>query len=205
MSIKAALAKSIKGEALTDEEKELLTNFDPDKAAAAARKEGLAKTKELEAKLAELQDQLENAGNATKSEAEKLKADHEKATKKLAELKTQLDATLAEKAKFIRDTKLDRIVGRIKTVPGIEPEVIKMALASKLGALKDEDLDSEEAVGPVLKAFRESNKALILDDSGSGSGTKNDGSTRAGGAGDSDPSKQSDAERLKALRELAKS
>ena len=59
-----------------------------------------------------------------------------------------------------------------------------------------------KAVEPVLKAFRESNKALLIDDSGHGSGQKRDGSNPAGGAGAKSPEQQSDAERLAHLRTL---
>lgn len=183
MSIKDLLAKLTKGEAMNDEEKKTLAEFDPDKLAAAARKDGEKKAKDMEAKLAELQEQLEAASNVGKSESEKLKAEHEKAQKKLAAMESQLNATLAEKAKFIRESKVEKIMGKLKTVPGVDAEIVRMALAHKLQGVKDEELDSDDAVAPILTAFRTANKALILDESGHGSGTKNDGSNRSGGSG----------------------
>lgn len=181
MSIKAAMGKLLKGESLNDEEKELLANFDPDKAAAAARKEGSKKVQELETKLAELEEKLAEAGNSGKSEAEKLKSENEKAAKKLAELTEKLNATVAEKAKFIRETKLAGIASKLKTVPGIDAESVKLLLSAKLSAI--EDLDDATGVEKALGEFRAANKALLIDESGSGSGTKNDGSNRSGGSG----------------------
>jgi translation elongation factor EF-1beta len=180
MSIKDILAKFAKGDALNDEEKKAIAEFDPDKLAAAARKDGEKKAKDMEAKLAELQEQLEAGANVGKTEVEKLKAENEKAVRKLAELKTQLDTTLAEKAKFIRGSKLEQIAGKIKTVPGVDAQLVRMALEAKLAGLKDEELDGD-AVEPVLKSFRDANKAIIVDESGHGTGTKNDGSNRSGG------------------------
>jgi alanyl-tRNA synthetase len=202
MNIKEILAKLAKGEALTDEEKKTVAEFDPDKLAAAARKDGSKKVQELEAKLAEMQEQLESASNVGKTDAEKFKAEFEKAQKKLATMEAELNTTKADKAKFIRETKITGIMGKLKTVPGVDAEIVKMALAHKLAGVKDEELDSDDAVTPILTAFRTANKALILDESGHGTGTKQDGSNRSGGSGQVDPSKQSDAERLANLRSL---
>lgn len=183
MKIKDLLAKIRKGEALTDEEAKFMDDFDPDKLAAAARKDGEKKAKELEAKLAEMQEAIEAKSNEGKSESEKVKADYEKAVKKLTAMEAELNTTKAEKAKFIRDTKIGNIMVKLKTVPGVDAEIVKMALAHKLAGVKDEELDSDDAVTPILSAFRDANKALILDESGHGTGTKQDGSNRSGGSG----------------------
>lgn len=183
MSIKAVLEKVRKGETLDDEEKQILADYDPDKSAAAARKGEAAKVKELEAKLAELTEKLDEAGNAGKSEAEKLKIENDKTAKKLAEYKSQVEALTKEKGEIVRGYKLAKIAGGLKLVAGVDPELVSSALKSKLGTLKDEELDDEKAVLPILKAFRESNKALLLDESGHGAGLKNDGSNRAAGSG----------------------
>lgn len=202
MSIKAILAKLQKGEALNDDEKAEFAGFDPDKVAAAARKEGEKKAKELEAQMAELKDQLESAGNAGKSEAEKLKAESEKAAKKLAKMEQDLKQALEEKAKFIRDSKVEKIAGKIKLVPGIDPADAKALLAMKLAALKDEELDADDAVNPILDSFKKANKGMILDESGHGGGSRDKGPGLP--LNDSDPSKQSDEERTKALLKLTR-
>ena len=74
-------------------------------------------------------------------------------------------------------------MGKLKTVPGVDAEIVKMALSHKLAGVKDDELDSDDAVTPILSAFRDANKALILDESGHGTGTKQDGSNRSGGSG----------------------
>jgi hypothetical protein len=208
MNFKDLLAKLLKGDALTDDEKKTLADFDPDAVAAAARKQAEKEAKkqadkaaELEASLAELKGRLDDVG---KSEAEKAKAEQDKAAKQLAELKVQVETLSREKGEIIRGHKLAAIAGRLKLVPGVERDLVDGILKAKLAGLKDEELDDEKSVDPILKAFREANKALILDESGHGSGGKRDGSTHAGGSGETDPSKQSDAERLGSLRNLDK-
>lgn len=206
MSIKAILAKIAKGESLTDEEKSILNSFDPDTVAAAARKKAEAEAKaaadkaaEMEAKLTELQEKIDNAG---KTEAEKAKVEQAKIAKKLADYETQVATLAREKGDIVRGHKLASIAGKMKFVDGVDRDLITGMLKAKLGTLKDEELDDDKAVEPVLKAFRESNKALLIDDSGHGSGQKRDGSNPAGGAGAKSPEQQSDAERLAHLRTL---
>lgn len=206
MNIKAILAKLDKGEALTDEEKTFLKNFDPDTVAAAARKkaEGEAKAAadkaaEMEAKLTELQEKIDNAG---KSEAEKAKVEQAKIAKKLADYEARVETLAREKGEIVRGHKLAGIAGKLKFVDGVDRDLITGMLKAKFGTLKDEQLDDEKEVESVLKGFRESNKALLIDDSGHGSGQKRDGSNPAGGAGAKSPENQSDAERAAHLRKL---
>ena len=206
MNIKALLAKVAKGEPLTDEEKSILNNFDPDTVAAAARKKAEAEAKaasdkaaEMEAKLTELQEKIDNAG---KTEAEKAKVEQAKIAKKLADYEAQVATLAREKAEIVRGHKLAGIVGKVKFVDGVDRDLITGMLKAKFGNLKDEQLDDEKEVEAVLKGFRESNKALLVDDSGHGSGQKRDGSNPAGGAGVKSPEKQSDAERAAHLKKL---
>lgn len=206
MNIKALLAKLLKGEALTDEEKSTLAAHDPDTVAAAARKKAEAEAKaaadkaaEMEAKLTELQEKIDNAG---KTEAEKAKVEQAKIAKKLADYEAKVETLAKEKAEIVRGHKLEKITGNLKFVDGVDKDLIGEVLKAKLGTLKDEELDDAKAVEPVLKAFRESNKALLIDESGHGSGQKRDGSNPAGGSGAKTPEQQSDAERLAVLRNL---
>ena len=206
MNIKALLAKVAKGEALTDEEKSILNNFDPDTVAAAARKKAEAEAKaaadkaaEMEAKLTELQEKIDNAG---KTEAEKAKVEQAKIAKKLADYEAQVATLAREKDEIVRGHKLAGIVSKVKFVDGVDRDLITGMLKAKFGNLKDEQLDDEKEVEAVLKGFRESNKALLVDDSGHGSGQKRDGSNPAGGAGAKSPEQQSDAERAVHLKKL---
>lgn len=206
MNIKAILAKLTKGEALTDEEKSNLSGFDPDTVAAAARKKAEAEAKaaadkvsELEAKLTEQQEKIDNAG---KTEAEKAKVEQAKIAKKLAEYEARVETLAREKGEIVRGYKLAGIAGNLKFVDGVDRDLITGMLKAKFANLKDEQLDDEKEVEAVLKGFRDSNKALLVDDSGHGSGQKRDGSNPAGGAGAKSPEQQSDAERLAHLRTL---
>ena len=174
MNIKELLAKVAKGESLADDEKAFLATFDPDKiansSAAAARKEAEKQRDALKAQLAELEGKLEEAGQVGKTEAEQLKVQLAKLTKTTDESRAALAKLEAEKRGLIRGAKLDRIMTGLKFVDGVDADLPRMALERMLAEVKDEDLDNEAAVTPIVSVFRDKNKALILDQSGGGAG-----------------------------------
>lgn len=182
MTIKDILAKVRKGEALTDEEKAALEAFDPDKVAdskaAAARKEAEKQRDALKAQLAELEGKLEEAGNAGKSEVEQLKGQVAKMAKAVEDSKALVAKAEGEKRALVRSTKLDRIMGNLKIVEGVDQSLPRLALERVLADLKDEDLDVETAVNPLVEAFKAKNKAILLDQSGGGAGTPPKDGTR---------------------------
>lgn len=204
MDIKAILAKVRKGEALTDEEKAALEAYDPDKAsntaAAAARKEAEKQRDALKAQLAELEGKLEEAGNAGKTEVEQLKLQVAKLTKSVDESKAALTKAESEKRGLIRGSKLDRIMSGMKFVDGLDVSLPRLALEQALANLKDEELDSEDAVKPIVEAFTTKNKALILDQSGGGAGTGAKDGAGGAGAGGKTPDKMSADERAADLK-----
>jgi hypothetical protein len=205
MTIKELLAKVAKGEALTDEEKAELSGFDPDRAsngaAAAARKAAEKERDTLKTQLDELQAKLDEAGNAGKSEAEQLKAKVATLTKAVETAQAAATKAESDRKALLRGTKLDRIVGGLKFVDGLDASLPRLALERVLADLKDEDLDNETLVQPIVAGFAEKNKAILLDQSGGGAGTPP--KDRAGsGAGSSDPAKMSDDQRAKKLREM---
>lgn len=205
MNVKELIAKVLRGDALTDAEKEHLTKYDPDSVAAAARKSEKERADRLEAEAtaakADLAKVKLDAESAGKTEAQKI-ADAIKANEaKIDALTKERDTERAARSAMVRTQKEDAVIGRVKLLPGVDPEVARLALRHKLKDLKDEDL-AGDAVNPVLTDFIARNKAIIQDESGSGSGTQNDGQNRSGGSGPTDPSKQTDAERMKALRKL---
>lgn len=187
MDIKAMLAKVAKGETLTDEEKAALAGFDPDKAAdskaAAARKEAEKQRDALKAQLAELEGKLEEAGSAGKSEVEQLKAQVAKLTKAVDDGKKAAETLTGEKRALLRGHKLDRILGGIRLVDGLDASLPRLALERALAAVKDEELESDDVVKPILDKFRASNKAIILDESGGGAGTGRKDGAGAGSGG----------------------
>lgn len=205
MNIKELLAKALRGEALTDEEKAALAAFDPDKAvngaAAAARKAAEKERDTLKAQLDELQAKLDEAGNAGKSEVEQLKAQVAKLTKAVETAQAAATKAESDRKALLRGTKLDRIVGGLKFVDGIDVSLPRLALERALADLKDEDLDNADLVQPIVSGFMEKNKAILLDQSGGGAGTPPKDRAGAGG-GSSDPAKMSDAERVKKLRTM---
>lgn len=193
MNVKDLLAKIAKGEALTDEEKTFLAGYDPDKVAnstaAAARKSAEAKLKEKEAALQQLQADIdalraesEEKANANKPELEKLAHELEKSRKALADSQAALAKLDQEKRQILRNGKIGKILGGLKFVDGIDFDIPRLGLEKALAEVKDEDLDTDDLVKPIVEAFKAKNKALLADQSGHGGGNPpKDGTGGAGG------------------------
>lgn len=184
MNVKELIAKVLRGDALTDAEKEHLTKYDPDAVAAAARKSEKERADRLEAEAnaakaeaARIKQEAESAG---KTEAQKI-ADAIKANEaKIAALEKERDAERSARAAMVREQKENAVIGKVKLLPGVDPEIAKLALRHRLKDLKDEDLDTD-AVAPIVADFIAKNKAIVQDESGSGTGAQNDGQNRGGG------------------------
>jgi DNA repair exonuclease SbcCD ATPase subunit len=198
MDIKALLAKVAKGEALTDEEKQALTEYDPDRAAnsaaAAARKKAEAELKAAKDKVTELEQQLSEAGNEGKTELEKLQKALEKANKTLAEKDALIQKAEADRKKGIRDGKIGKIMSGLKLMDGVDQDLVRMALDRTFADVGDDDLDNETTIKPLLDGFTAKNKALIVGDAGGGTGTPPKDGARGGG-GATDPMKMTAEER----------
>lgn len=175
MNIKEILAKLLKGEALTDAEKAFMAEYDPDKTAdskaAAARKAAEKERDTLRQKLIDLESQLEDAGNAGKTEVEQLKIQVAKMAKAVETATAAAAKAEGEKKALVRGTKLDRIMGGLKFVDGLDASLPRLALERAMAELKDEDLDNEDTIKPIVDGFRSKNKAILLDESGGGAGT----------------------------------
>ena len=183
MKIKDLLTKVAKAEKLTDEEQRFLNDYDPDKAvndaAAAARRKAeqdadaakAAKT-ELEQKLADLQAQIESTTTGKKSESDKAQAMMDKLTKQVADLDQKLKSADAEKAKLIRQTKLDEVIRSAGIVfsDAVDKKIMTRALADAFAEIGDDALADANAVKPIIETFRAVNKGVIVDTSGHGSG-----------------------------------
>lgn len=204
MNIKELLAKMLKGETLTDEEKAYIASFDPDKSgdakAAAARKAAEKERDTLKAKLAELETALDEAGSAGKTEVEQLKLQVTKLTKAVETAAANVAKAEGEKKALVRGTKLDRILGTLKFVDGLDASLPRLALERALADLKDEDLDSDEAIKPIVEGFTAKNKAILLDQSGGGAGTPPKDGGRGGSGTVVDASKMTDQQRAAHLR-----
>jgi len=181
MDIKEILAKVTKAEALTDEEKQFLAGYDPDKivnsTAAAARKSAEAKLKDKESELQKLQSEIESLraeseekANANKPELEKLQRDMAKLTKSLADKESAFEKLAKEKQQLIRNGKISRIMSGLKFVDGLDQDIARLGIEKCLAAISDDDLDSDDLVSPVLDKFKSANKAILADTSGHGAG-----------------------------------
>lgn len=193
MDIKSVLSKVSKGEQLTDEEKQFLAGYDPDKVAnstaAAARKSAEAKLKEKEAAVQALQAEIDGIkadadekANANKPEIERLSRELEKVKKQAADRETALQQLDKEKRKLVRGGKIARIMAGLTFVGNIDPDMPRLALETALAQVKDEDLDAADLVSPIVEKFKAANKAILADTSGHGSG--NPPKDEGRGAGD---------------------
>ena len=201
--IKAILAKLRKGEALTEEEATFADAFDPEKSAsdkaAAARREAAKERDILKAKLVETEALLEDASTSGKSELEQLKAQVVKLTKSVGEKDAIVAQVTGEKRAMVRGSKLDRLVGQMKFVAGLDAALPRMALEKALYAIGDEDLENESVTKPIVDAFVGANKAIILDGSVGGVGTSPKDSTQRI-TPDKTPDKMTTAERSADLK-----
>ena len=176
MTIKDILAKITKGEALSDEEKAFAASYDPQKdldgAAAAARKKAEADAEKARKDLEALQTKLTDAEVKLQDAAGKGKTDLEKLTAQVATLTQQVQAAQVEKAKLVRQQKLDDVIRQsgIQFVKEVDGGIMRGALVNEFGSLTDEDLAAPDKTKPVIETFRARNKAVILDTSGHGAG-----------------------------------
>ncbi|MDD5677124.1 MAG: hypothetical protein PHW60_03915 [Kiritimatiellae bacterium] len=181
MNIKDLLAKIVKGEALTDEEKAFVADYDPEKVvnstAAAVRKSAEAKLREKEADLEKLKADIvalkaeaDKKADANKPELEKLAGEVDNLKKSLAEKDTAFQSLESEKRQLIRNGKLGKIMAGLKFVDGLDPEIPRLALERALAVIDDANLDSADQVMPIVEKFRASNKAILADTSGYGGG-----------------------------------
>lgn len=203
MDIKALLAKVAKGEVLTDDEKAELSGYDPDKvsnsAAAAARKKAEADLKAAKDRVAELEAEAADKSNEGKTELEKVQKALEKANKTLADKDALIAKAAADQKKAARDGKIAKILSNIKLMDGVDADLVRMGLDRAMEGIGDDDLDSEEAIKPVLSGFVTKNKALIVGDAGGGAGSPpKDGA--AGARGSVDPMKMTPDERAADLK-----
>ena len=215
MNIAEIIAKAAKGEELSDEEKTFATEFDfqkqiDDSAAAARRKaeERLSaadqKASDLEKKVEELTAQVEDAGNAGKSDLEKAQAKVESLTGQVAERDQQIADLTAANAQAARDKAIDGILTKsgIQFVDGVDAEMMKSAFAARFAEVSDDDLGAESVVNPIIDAYKGANKATIVDNSGhgSGGGGHDGGSNPPSSSGEKTPDQMSTEERASYLR-----
>ena len=180
MNIKDILAKLMKKEDLTDEEKAFVEKFDLqaelDRAAAAARKKSEADTKTakgeaeaLKSQIAELQKQLEDKG----AEGDKAKTEFSKLLKKVEALEKK---NAENEAKIAANERMDVIVELAKAngilpAKGISGSSLERLLDIAVG---DTDVTDEDAMKAVFESFKAENPSMIAAAVKGGSGLKGD-------------------------------
>ena len=180
MNIKDILAKLIRKEDLTDEEKAFVEKFDLqaelDRAAAAARKKSETETKTakseaeaLKSQIAELQKQLESKG----AEGDKAKTEFAKLLKKVEALEKK---NAENEAKIAASERMDIIVelakaNGIQPAKGISGSSLERLLDIAVG---DTDVSDEDAMKAVFESFKAENPSMIAAAVKGGSGLKGD-------------------------------
>ena len=167
MNIKDILAKLLKGEALTDDEKAFAESFDLqgelDRASASARRKAEAQTKDALKKHDDLQKQIEeltaqlaekeNAGRASETELAKLA----KKIKSLEEKNAEAEAQLAANARMDAIVELAKANG-IKPAEGISGKALETLLDLAVGQT---DVTDEDAMKAVFAQFKADNPSMI--------------------------------------------
>jgi hypothetical protein len=185
MKLKDILAKLAKGEALTDAEKAFLADFDPDQAmndaAAAARRKAEEKltaaekrAQDAEARAKELADAADAKADEGKPELEKAQKTIDRLTAQLAERDALIKTLSTEKEGLTREQKLAAIIQKsgIDFIPGVDKAKQLKLLKMDFAELALKDLDDDALTKPILAGFAKANEAIIVDQSGSGSGRK---------------------------------
>lgn len=167
MNIKDILAKLLKGETLTDDEKAFCEAFDHqgelDKASAAARRKAEQATKDALKKGDELQKQIEEL-TAKLEEKEAAGKTSETELAKLAKKISQLEKVNAENdAKIKATARLDAIreaakASGINAAEGVSAKALEKLLDLAVG---DTDVTDEDAMKTVLDTFKAENPTMI--------------------------------------------
>jgi multidrug efflux pump subunit AcrA (membrane-fusion protein) len=176
VTIKDILAKAAKGEQLTEDERAVLAGYDPDgavnSAAAAARKKAEADAAKAAQDAADLKAKLDEALAKLADFDGKGKSEMQKLADQVASLTKQVADANAEKAKLVRQQKLDDVIraSGLQFVKEVDGSIMRGALVKEFEGLPDDALADAEKVTPIINTFRARNRAVILDTSGHGAG-----------------------------------
>jgi DNA repair exonuclease SbcCD ATPase subunit len=178
MDIKSILKKVAEGKELTAEEKDFLTNYDPDASDGRIPKSRLDKeiekyntekkrADELDAKLSELNEKLEELENSGKSEAEKAKAASDKELAKLqkqvADLTKERDEAKENFANSERTSKIAKLAAKHSFSDAEYLDYLTNA--------KQLDLDDDTATAEYMKELGKSKPELFKSTAKPGGGT----------------------------------
>lgn len=191
MDIKAIIEKLKKGEALNDEERKILADYDHDKAINGAQAEARRKAesaleaeKQERAKLAQQIADLEKQVKA--KEGEKLSAT-EQLQRALTDLQQKFEASekrsaelAAAQARAARSAMVQDLAKKhgVSFIDGVDARILAGAFESALASV--ENLEDENLVKPLVESWKSANKAVIKDLSGGGAGTPPKGAGPSG-------------------------
>lgn len=177
MSIQEILKKAAKGEALTDEEKEFVKGYDPDKdesripktrldAEIAKRKEAEKKVDDLTTKLEEITVKVEELESKGMTETDKVKKETEKELAKLQKQVTSLTKERDDAQAQIKARDFSAEVGKLAAGWKFDDTDYLEHLISK----KALDLKDENAVAAFKKELETSSPSHFGSDAKPGSG-----------------------------------
>lgn len=173
MHIKDILAKVLKGEALTDAEKEFVGSFDLqaqlDAAAGGARKKAEGEAKKAQDALKALQQEFDDFKAANDPGTKQTEI--QKLTKRLEKLEADKKAAedkLAASERNARVRALAKEAG-IVAAKGVDSKTIDLLVDNLMGSV---DLEDAEAVKTAFDGFKKSNAALIAASTIGGAGAK---------------------------------
>lgn len=187
MTIIEILTKVRKGEQLTADEQAFVGSYDHqkelDSSAAAARKKAEADAAKVAQDLATAQQQLKEAQAKLADADGKGKSETQKLSEQIAALQKQVQEGSAERAKLVRQQKLDDVFRGtgLQFVKEVDGSIMRGALLREFEGLSDEELANADKVTPIVNTFRARNKAVILDTSGHGAGANPRGAGSGGG------------------------
>lgn len=173
MTIKDIIAKVLKGETLTDEEKTFAGSYDPQKdidtAAGSARRKAEADAKTAKDALAALQAEFD----AYKADNDPAKGQTElaKLTKRMEKLEADKKAAEDRAAAMERDSRVRALAKEagINPAKGVDSKTIDLLVDH---IMKDVDLDDADAVKTAFDGFKTSNAGLIAAQGVGGAGVK---------------------------------
>jgi colicin import membrane protein len=158
----------------------LLTPDEANARVASARKKAEKLAAENAAKVAELQEQLEDAA-AGKSGASDVERKLEKLEAKLKAAQAEAEQAKADAVSTKKSMAMAKINAEIGWAEGIGQEARDALVNAKFGTLDLDDLMDADAVKPLIGEFRESNPWAVNGSAAAGAGSKPGGAAASTG------------------------
>ena len=171
------------GVELTEEEKQFLTNYDPEKSqnevAAAARRKAEAELNKLKNEYETLinekntyEETIKNKETEKLTETQKLAKQMEILNIQINELKKAKEEAELNNKKIVKKQTIQQIrqKNNINWINGIDPSIAEEAFEKQFNEI--EDFEDEASILPIIENFKNKNKGLISSGEGYGTGNK---------------------------------